>query len=87
MEKNGKALSSRRTKHINICYFFITDRIAKEEVSVIWCPMEDMIADYMTKPLQGSLFEKFRDQIMGVIPAKLPGPGKVKKDKASSKVS
>ena len=28
----------------------------------------------MTKPLQGSTFKKFRDQIMGVVPAQDPGP-------------
>jgi hypothetical protein len=27
LEKNGKASSSKRTKHINIRYFFITDRV------------------------------------------------------------
>jgi hypothetical protein len=27
-----------------------------------------MIADYFTKPLQGILFYKFRDQILGVVP-------------------
>ncbi len=37
-----------------------------------------MIGDFMTKPNQGALFTKFRDQIMGVTPAKSPGPGKVK---------
>ena len=26
-----------------------------------------MVADYFTKPLQGALFYKFRDQIMGVV--------------------
>ena len=26
-----------------------------------------MVADYFTKPLQGELFYKFRDQIMGVV--------------------
>jgi hypothetical protein len=41
------------------------------------------IGNYMTKPNQGALFMKFRDQIMGVIPAKDPGPGKVKKDSKS----
>jgi hypothetical protein len=35
-----------------------------------------MIGDFMTKPLQGALFCKFRDQIMGVVPAQDPGPGK-----------
>jgi hypothetical protein len=29
-----------------------------------------------TKPLQGALFRKFRDQIMGAVPAQDPGPGK-----------
>ena len=78
LEKNGKASSSKRTKHINVRYFFITDRIAKGELSVTWCPTGDMIGDFMTKPLQGALFRKFRDQIMGVVPARDPGPGKVK---------
>jgi hypothetical protein len=27
-----------------------------------------MVADYFTKPLQGKLFYKIRDQIMGVVP-------------------
>jgi hypothetical protein len=81
LEKNGKASSSKRkrTKHISIRYFFITDRVKKGDVLLVaWCPTGDMIADYMTKPLQGALFRKFRDQIMGVVPARDPGPGKVK---------
>ena len=72
LEKNGKASSGKRTKHIHIRYFFITDRIAQGELSVGWCPTGDMIGDYMTKPLQGNLFTRFRDQIMGVTPAKEP---------------
>ena len=78
LEKNGKASSTKRTKHINIRYFFITDRINQGEVSLEWCPTGDMIGDYMTKPLQGELFRTFRDQIMGVVPTKDPGPGKGK---------
>jgi hypothetical protein len=76
LEKNEKASSSKRTKHINIRYFFITDRVSKEEVSVVWCPTGDMIGDYATKPLQWALFQKFRDQIMGVTSARDLGPGK-----------
>ena len=62
------------TKYINIWYFFITDRVKEGEVSVVWCPTGDIIGDYMTKPLQGAIFCKFRDQIVGVIPAEDPGP-------------
>jgi hypothetical protein len=81
MEKNGKASSSERTKHINIRYYFVMDRINKKELTMEWCPTGDMIGDYMTQPTQGALFQKFRDQIMGVVPAQDPGPGKVKKKK------
>jgi hypothetical protein len=68
MEENGKASSGRRTRHINIRYFFIADRVAKKEVSIIYCPTKLMVADYFTKPLQGALFYKFRDQILDVVP-------------------
>jgi hypothetical protein len=78
LEKNGKASSSKRTKHINIRYFFITNRVDKGDLSLVWCPTGDMIGDFMTKPLQGALFRKFRDQIMGVVPARDPGQGKAK---------
>ena len=66
LENNGKASSSRRTKHVNIRFFFITNRISKGEVRIKWCPTLEMIGDFMTKPLQGALFKKFRDLIMGV---------------------
>jgi hypothetical protein len=65
---NGKASNGRGTRHINIRYFFITDRIARKEIAVQYCPTKEMIADYFTKPLQGALFYKFCDQILGVVP-------------------
>ncbi len=80
LEKNGKASSGKRTKHINMRYFFVTDRVAKRDVSVEWCPTGDMTGDFLTKPLQGALFRRFRDQIMGVVEQPDPGPGKPKKD-------
>jgi hypothetical protein len=78
LEKNGKDLSSQRTKHINIRCFFISNRVNKGEVSVVWCPTGNMIADYATKPLQGALFCKFRYQIMGVVKLQDPGLPKPK---------
>jgi hypothetical protein len=45
---------------------------------LVWCLTRDMIGDFMTKPVQRALFCKFRDQIMGVVPAQDPGPGKAK---------
>ena len=64
LEQNGKASSGKRTRHINIRYFFVKDRIERKELFVEYCPTEDMIADYFTKPLQGALFRKFRKMIL-----------------------
>ena len=63
-EENGKGSSGKRTRHINIRYFFVKDRIEKKELFVNYCPTEDMIADYFTKPLQGAQLQKFRKMIL-----------------------
>ena len=34
MANNGKASSVNRAKHINIRYFFVTDSLAKKEISM-----------------------------------------------------
>jgi hypothetical protein len=69
-EINGEASSSKQTKHIAVCYLFITNQIQMGEVHTEWCPTEDMVADFMTKPLQGSTFVRFRDLIMGAVSMK-----------------
>jgi hypothetical protein len=64
LEKNGKK-SSKRTRALDIRYFFITDQITRNTMDVEYCPGTEMIGDYMTKPLQGKLFAKFKRAIMG----------------------
>ena len=78
LEGNGKASSSKRKKHIIICGLNITDSVKNNEVSVVWCPTAGIIGEYITKRPQVAIFRKFRDQIMGVIPASYQGPGNVK---------
>mmetsp|Transcript_2109 Transcript_2109/g.4558 ORF Transcript_2109/g.4558 Transcript_2109/m.4558 type:complete len:122 (+) Transcript_2109:3756-4121(+) len=56
LEMNGKQLSSKWTRHMNIRIFFIKDRIDSGEITIKYCPTEDMVTDYFTKPLQGSQF-------------------------------
>jgi hypothetical protein len=68
MEQNGKFSSGKQTKHVNIRYFFIKDRIASGEIEIEHCPTDEMVADYLTKPLQGSKFVMFRDMILGITP-------------------
>jgi hypothetical protein len=66
LEKNGRKSSSRRTRHINIRYFFVTDRMQSKELSVEYCPTGNMLADMFTKPLQGSPFRKFRAAVLNL---------------------
>ena len=51
-EQNGKTSSGKRTRHINIQYFFITDRVNMKEISIDWCPTKKkkIVADFMTNP-------------------------------------
>jgi hypothetical protein len=64
LENNGKTSSGKRTRHFDIKYFYITDLIARKEVTIQYCPTDDMVADYMTKPLSGAKFHKFRKAVM-----------------------
>lgn len=66
LEKNGKGSSSKRTRHINIRFFFVTDRINARELSVSHCPTGEMTGDFFTKPLQGALFTRFRNAVLNL---------------------
>lgn len=65
--KNAKASIGQRTRHINIRYFLIKDKIESGEVTILFCPIDNIIADFFTNSLQGNKFISFRDSIMGVI--------------------
>ena len=62
---NGKASCTSNSKHVAIKYFWCTDRIKNGNISVRHCPTEKMLADFMSKPLQGKLFVTFRKVLMG----------------------
>ena len=68
LAKNGRTSSGQRSRHFGIRHFFIHDRIKTEKLNIHHCPTTAMLADFFTKPLQGALFRKFRDVIMGIKP-------------------
>ena len=47
LENHGCWSSGKRTRHINVRYFFIADRIKNKEISVAYCPTSDMVADFL----------------------------------------
>ena len=65
LERNGRQSSTKRTKHMDIRYFYVGEHIQNKTLSLQHCPTEEMLADYFTKPLQGSLFVRLRNHIMG----------------------
>jgi hypothetical protein len=66
LENNGRRSSTRRTRHLNIRYYFITDCIKNRALKVEHCPTESMVADIFTKPLQGNAFRKFRNTVLNM---------------------
>jgi hypothetical protein len=98
LEKNGRSSSTKRTRHMNIRYFFIKDQVDSKRVKIEHCPTGDMLADFFTKPLQGMQFQKLRDQMMNIDPSsayhssnsghrsvlKIKSPGKPSADDVST---
>mmetsp|Transcript_35431 Transcript_35431/g.50239 ORF Transcript_35431/g.50239 Transcript_35431/m.50239 type:complete len:138 (-) Transcript_35431:188-601(-) len=59
LEENGKESSTKRTRHIDIRYFYIKDKVKSGEVKIRHCPTLEMIADF---------FMKFRNFILNCDP-------------------
>jgi hypothetical protein len=57
--------TSPRTRHIKIRYFFLKQFLDSGELQVVFCPTDKMIADILTKPLQGECFAKGGDFVLG----------------------
>ena len=65
LERNGRSSSTKHTKHMHIRYFYVTEQVQNKAIHVTHCPTVEMVADFFTKPLQGSLFTKMRNYVMG----------------------
>jgi len=65
LEVNGRKSAGKRSRALNVRYFFLTDQVEKKNLSIEYCPTDNMIADFMTKPLQGKKFSRFCEEILG----------------------
>jgi hypothetical protein len=52
-----------RSKHIEIKYHFIRDKDHKGAMKLHYIPMDQQVADFLTKPLAKGMFEAFRDKL------------------------
>ena len=66
LANNGKRSAGKRSRTLNVRNFFLDDQVKKGNSTIECCPTDVMWADFMTKPLQGEKFRKFRDDILGI---------------------
>jgi hypothetical protein len=55
---------SDRTRHIAIRYYWLKDRINSGDIEIIFKPTSEMIADILTKPIQGKKFINLRKLLL-----------------------
>lgn len=53
----------KRTKHIDVKYHFIREKIEQKEINLIYTPTGQQLADAFTKSLPAVQFLKFRKQM------------------------
>ena len=53
------------TRHMKNRYYFIKQSIDDGDIELEYLPTNEMIADYLTKPLGGTRFKNLRSIIMG----------------------
>ena len=66
LENNGQKSAGKRSQHLNIQFFFVNDQKEKKRLSIMYCPTDLMLGDYMTKPTHGTKFKKFRAELMNL---------------------
>jgi len=52
-----------RTKHVEVDYHFVRDRVAKREIQVRFISSKDQLVDVLTKPLPPVSFAYFRSRL------------------------
>lgn len=55
--------SAGRSKHIDLRFHFVRDRIKSKEIELKFCETGKMIADVLTKPLGKNLFERHANNL------------------------
>jgi hypothetical protein len=57
-----------RTKHIEVDYHFVRERVAQKTLDIRFISTHDQLADVLTKPLSTQLFVKFRNNLNMALP-------------------
>ena len=59
-------VNRQKCLHIDIKYHFIRDALHKKKIEIIYCPITQMIADIMTKPMTKLKLKRFKRLLFGL---------------------
>ena len=62
-----------RTKHIEVDFHFMRERVARKMLEIRFISSKDQIADIFTKPLSAPVFSRLRHNLNLVLPAGIEG--------------
>ena len=56
----------KQAKNFDIKDFLVTELVSRKELNIEYCPTDEVITDYMKKPLVGGEFKLFYNLIMNI---------------------
>lgn len=54
---------NKRSKHIDVRYKYISEKVRENNIKITYCPSNDQLADVLTKPLKNIKFKKLINEI------------------------
>ena len=64
LARTGQQSSGKATRHIDVRYYFIKDKIDQKLMRLEYCPTDLMVTDMLTKPLQGTQFRRLQARLL-----------------------
>ena len=58
-------ITHKRTKHIDVRYHFVREKVESKEVELVYIPTQHQLADILTKPLSNIRLAMIRNRMMG----------------------
>lgn len=63
MAETGRV--TKRTRHIDVRYFYVKEHLDRGLFRIVYVPSEEMVADILTKPLVGLTFQSLKKLLLG----------------------